>query len=830
MGVVWAAWDPRLDRKVALKILRTAAHGGPALRMWREARALARINHANVVTVHDIDATDDCVFVAMELVDGVTLRRWTETRSGDWRAIVAAYRDAARGLLAAHALGIVHRDFKPDNVLVDGRDHVRVVDFGLVGFGAVDVDVATPSPDERESPAPLTRAGAFLGTPGYTAPEQLRGAPPHPAADQFSFCVSLFEALFGYRPFDSKMLARMSASDDELPPPPIPPGHRIPQPIVDALLRGLRVEPEQRFPSLAALVDALDGGRARRRRRWLLLLAMLAVVAGSLAAWRLLARTRRHVETTQSLARGCERLRSSLREVRLLPLHDMSRERQALRHQLALLQERLPSPDDAPVDVAQAMGLGHLELGELDAALGWLEAAWQKGAQTPESAETLGELLARLYERPRSRSVPLPPGERARQADLVETRVRQPALRYLQIARAALSGAARLRVEARIAELDGQLDRASTLATQAAASDGDASLPLALQARLAVARAWEANVDTAAVAALATSVQAWHARIAALSRSDEELYEAAAQDLTDVVLLALAREWLPRPTIDAALSACAAATRADGDSRARLSSARLHRALAAYHGAHGGDERPELAAAANDARAYLSRRADDVEARELLATILARRAQLELAAQNDPRPLLQEVMRLAGDSEAARELAVEAAATMASYDQRRGLPARDDYARGAALAGRADLLTLRPRAELAFADASWRRVDVAPALSRAARDLERAMRLEPKDALVLREQAWLDFLRWRLARRHGDAAAERRRAEASSALALTAAGQDDVTLDELYRAAELARARPSPAAADNCRRALSLAPRALATAYICAPAANSAAR
>jgi serine/threonine protein kinase len=257
MGVVWAAWDPELQRRVAVKLVKGKS-GAPRetvarARMVREARALARINHPNVVAVHDVGEHDGEVFVATELVDGETMAQWQLGRG--WREVVLAWVQAARGLAAAHAEGLVHRDVKPANVFVGRDGRVRVGDFGLARTDISDAPtedsipaeaVAEGSVDENVNEVPqLTATGHVAGTPGYMAPEQRRG-PVDARADQFALCVAIVEALAGRRPAAD---ARPAIRD-------------VPAELVDVLARGLRAEPADRYPTIAALGDALAAAAA----------------------------------------------------------------------------------------------------------------------------------------------------------------------------------------------------------------------------------------------------------------------------------------------------------------------------------------------------------------------------------------------------------------------------------------------------------------------------------------------------------------------------------------------------------------------------------------
>ncbi|HTJ46124.1 MAG TPA: serine/threonine-protein kinase [Kofleriaceae bacterium] len=263
MGVVYAAIDPELDRAVAIKVLakdtHVAAHFEARLR--REAQALARLSHPNVVAVHEIGAVGSRVYLAMQLVDGESLDGILRARP-PWREALRLFAAAGRGLAAAHAAGIVHRDFKPSNVLVDRDGTVRVADFGLArsardgsvsdeGAAATVDSGADTFDDER-----LTRTGTMLGTPLYMAPEQHRLEPATAKSDQFSFCVALYEALYGAHPFvERRTRAAIATIEWE---PRRPPRSRVPRRIERAVLRGLRADPDARFASMEALLAALE--------------------------------------------------------------------------------------------------------------------------------------------------------------------------------------------------------------------------------------------------------------------------------------------------------------------------------------------------------------------------------------------------------------------------------------------------------------------------------------------------------------------------------------------------------------------------------------------
>ena len=206
MSVVHAALDPKLRRRVAIKVMRERPGATTqAERLRREAQALARLSHDNVIVVHDVGEVDGQVFLAMELIDGGTLSAWLK-QPRPWREVARMFIQAGRGLAAAHAAGMVHRDFKPLNVLLRASGRPVVTDFGLVRELA---DPAEPVPEPAVTDGPaiqspgmrLTASNAVMGTPAYMAPEQLRGRPADERSDQFAFCIALYEGLYGVHPF-----------------------------------------------------------------------------------------------------------------------------------------------------------------------------------------------------------------------------------------------------------------------------------------------------------------------------------------------------------------------------------------------------------------------------------------------------------------------------------------------------------------------------------------------------------------------------------------------------------------------------------------------------
>lgn len=302
MGVVYSAYDPELDRKVAIKLLRPHHEGSAGqARMRREAQAMAQVSHSHIVQVYEVGQDEHLghggLFVAMEFVAGKPLSAWqTQQRSGrqhlpaaDLRALLRLYVQAGHGLLAAHAAGLIHRDFKPDNVLVGDDGRVRVADFGLArslgGAAAVatsgsasvldssavvssaagarsdQADPSLASAASTNTGQRLTQVGAIMGTPGYMSPEQVRGQEATAQSDQFSFCAALHEALYGQLPFsgdtfDDFVLAILA--NQRRPRSGFP--HEVPVVVAQAIERGLSLDASDRFASMADLLSQLEQG------------------------------------------------------------------------------------------------------------------------------------------------------------------------------------------------------------------------------------------------------------------------------------------------------------------------------------------------------------------------------------------------------------------------------------------------------------------------------------------------------------------------------------------------------------------------------------------
>jgi tetratricopeptide (TPR) repeat protein len=321
MGEVYAAYDPELDRKIAVKLLRARGASAGAdgrTRLLREAQAIARLSHQNVVVVFDVGTFRESIFIAMEFVEGNTLGYWIQAQPRRWREVLDVYAAAGRGLVAAHAAGLVHRDFKPENVMITRSSQVRVMDFGLAReqFGAddeppqippiaalteilnadADLDAtaklgggsgaATPSPTSSSGgylKLKLTQTGTMLGTPAYMAPEQFAGTGSDARTDQFSFCVALYEGLYGTRPFAGTNAIELMANVVAGTVTDVPPEARVPGWIRKILLRGLSTNPDHRYPTMTELLAALAHDPATRRRRWLAATAGLALLAAGAA-------------------------------------------------------------------------------------------------------------------------------------------------------------------------------------------------------------------------------------------------------------------------------------------------------------------------------------------------------------------------------------------------------------------------------------------------------------------------------------------------------------------------------------------------------------------
>jgi tetratricopeptide (TPR) repeat protein/predicted Ser/Thr protein kinase len=298
MGIVFSAYDPELDRKLALKLLRPERRAAPKesaghRRLLREAQALAKLTHANVITVHDVGEFEGSVFIAMEFIDGHTLSRLRSDPEKSWRRTLDLYVRAGRGLAAAHAAGLIHRDFKPDNVMLGKDGRVVVMDFGLARPAGetyeedegpselAGLEISTSQASQLSEK--LTRTGQLIGTPAYMAPEQHARLPADERTDQYAFCVSLYEGLYGERPFagDTRNELVSNVAQGIVKDPPK--DTDVPAWVRKVVLRGLSVEAPARWPSVADLLAALQRDPTKRWKRGLAMGAAVAVLGGAFA-------------------------------------------------------------------------------------------------------------------------------------------------------------------------------------------------------------------------------------------------------------------------------------------------------------------------------------------------------------------------------------------------------------------------------------------------------------------------------------------------------------------------------------------------------------------
>jgi serine/threonine protein kinase len=277
MGVVFSAYDPKLDRKVAIKLLHSRPEGASQppqdsqMRLLREAQAMAQLSHPNVISVYDVGTYKSEVYIAMEFVEGETLSKWVLRWERSWSDILDKFVQAGKALGDAHAASLVHRDFKPDNVLIGHDNRVRVMDFGLARWAlaegsseqAVDADAAPPYVYDEKGGSPkaldhsLTATGALLGTPRYMAPEQFSGLTADARSDQFSFCVALYEALYQQHPFEERTAYGLVESPETTAIRLPPVNTKVPGWLHQTLLRGMATKPHDRYASMGALLRSL---------------------------------------------------------------------------------------------------------------------------------------------------------------------------------------------------------------------------------------------------------------------------------------------------------------------------------------------------------------------------------------------------------------------------------------------------------------------------------------------------------------------------------------------------------------------------------------------
>jgi tetratricopeptide (TPR) repeat protein len=448
MGAVYSAYDPELNRKIALKVLGNdgASPGDRAPihdLLLREAQAMAQLAHPNVVTVFDVGSVDGRVFIAMELVQGVTLRQWLAAEHRAHGEIIATFLAAGSGLAAAHAAGLIHRDFKPDNVLIGNDGRVRVTDFGLAR-------AAPRAPFEAAHPGLTepghgtgTRHSGLVGTLAYMAPEQYFGRSVDARADQFSFAVALHEALHGERP----LAPWLSGGDQAARHHAVMAsrGGGVPVRLRQVLSRALSVRPDERYSSMDELLAALA---PRSRRGRLIGVGALLVVAAAVTSAAGYALHLRHaaeqrIELVGRLRALAPELRTRLRSAHMLPLHDIRSARDEVRSAMNDVEHQLQTPagQDEVALINFVLGEGYRTLGDNEHALTLLEAASAAGEHGPHMDAALGDALGVAYESRLNQIEHMVQSSR-RDAEIrsIEARYRDPAMVRLRAALVAKAG------------------------------------------------------------------------------------------------------------------------------------------------------------------------------------------------------------------------------------------------------------------------------------------------------------------------------------------------------------------------------------------------------
>ena len=448
MGAVYSAYDPELNRKIALKVLSNDA-SSPSDRvpirdlLLREARAMAQLAHPNVVTVFDVGRVGDCVFIAMELVEGTTLTQWLAAERRSLSEIITMFLAAGTGLAAAHAAGLIHRDFKPDNVLIGSDGRVRVTDFGLARrqpralFEAVRPGVIEPGHGIN------TTGTGLVGTLAYMAPEQYFGRSVDARAYQFSFAVALHEAIYGERPLASWLSAGGRAASHHAVT--VSRGGGLPVGLRNVLLRALSVRPDERYPSMDALLTAIAPRSQRGRLIGVGALLLVAAAVTSAAAYALHLRhaAEQRIELVSRLHSLAPELRTRLRSAHMLPLHDIRPAREAVRGVMRDIerQAQTSAGQDEVALINFVLGEGCRALGDNERALALLEAAWVAGERGPHMDAALGDALGIAYESRLNQIEHMVQSNR-REAELrrIEAHYRDPAMVRLRAALAARAG------------------------------------------------------------------------------------------------------------------------------------------------------------------------------------------------------------------------------------------------------------------------------------------------------------------------------------------------------------------------------------------------------
>jgi serine/threonine-protein kinase len=700
MGVVYKAYDPELDRLVALKLMgaRDAQNGGRD-RLLREAQALAQLSHPNVIAVHDVGTVGDDVFIAMDLAEGATLTGWLAEQPRSQREIVDVFVAAGEGLAAAHRAGLVHRDYKPANVMIEG-ERVRVLDFGLARAANAPVSSETAAPVEVPASAvgdsgrhlldsPLTCADTVIGTPRFMAPEQHMGQPVGPAADQFSFCVALHWALCGAFPFADEDLAFQTPRTQALNEKGVPRWLR------QVIRRGLSFEPAARFPSMDALLGALRADPRAIWRRWsrtaLLIFAVAAVASALVAGVKALEAHRSAVEQARlgrQFGEEAERIANLWRDSALQPLHDPRRATDAIRGRMDKLRARMSALGAVAAGPGhEALGRGYLALEADEEALHELEASYATGYRSAELAYALGVVHGWLYQRaladlPKTKDAK---EDAERRAKLAHAH-RDPALRYLREVGAHDDVAeAPEYVEGMIALYEQRFDDALALAKRAAERVLWPYQARTLEGDVHFMAGKERFLNGDLDGALVDYARAGEAYRSAtlVARSGAAAYAGDCRRLVETTLIESERDRSPTATVELALTACSnAAVAGPNDAASLAAAAGAWNNLAEYQRRHGVDPTAAGRGAIKLGERALTIGPRQVRAHQVIADAWHLLARHDAVHGGDPRQLLEHAIASAREGlkiapDAAGYLLVAGAYTSwGEYEQSHGIDPR----------------------------------------------------------------------------------------------------------------------------------------------------------
>jgi hypothetical protein len=647
MGEVFKAFDPDLGRHVALKFLKG---DDPALlaRFEREARAQARLEHEHICKVFEVGAVDGRHYIAMQFVAGDTLR------DSAWRMTleqkVGAIRDVASALHAAHKLGLVHRDVKPGNILVEptesGGWHAYVTDFGIV---------------RDQTGQGMTVTGVVVGTPGFMAPEQLRGKDSNVdrRADVYGLGATLYALFAGRPPFGDEATADVMVRVLESEPPPLSRSvPEIPEDLETVVMKCLEKEPQRRYESARALAEDLQRyldaepisarrptiayrlrKKARKHRAAVVVGVAAAVLLAGLGAWTLQQRAAagRRERLARRFGQEIREIESVMRIGHLLPLHDTRVEREIVKQRMAAIERDLPA--DALGPAAYALGQGSLALGDTIGARRQLERAWASGYRPPEVAYALGQVMGALYRSELQDAVRLSTQElvAARRAQIAKEYL-TPALEYLKQSRGSDLEAPEY-LDALLAFYASQHEAARAKARAAATR-----LPWMYEARQLEGEVFQAEADDLAQAGKYDAARTTYSRAEesyalalATARSDGRIAERLASlhlDRMEMELYGPGRDVAGE--FSKGLAACETALAADPASAEALRvQAGLFGRMAEYERDQGADPRPRLARAI-DAASLSARLDPSVRAYVSLEESYRIRADYELTRGIDP--------------------------------------------------------------------------------------------------------------------------------------------------------------------------------------------------